>query len=112
MTPSVLVTERSAWAITVVITAGLVLSASAGSTSLPRTVATLASAAVCPGSTATTKLDICPAPGASAATGQVTVPPVSVQPSPDETKLVPAGRTSLAVPPVDGDGPALTTVKV
>ena len=102
--------DRSVSACTVVPSVALSLP-EVESVSLAATVAVLLSAAVCPGSTVTTKLTISLSLTVRAPMAQVTVPPASVQ-SDEELKVTPAGKTSVTVAPVESEGPLLVTVRV
>src|SRR5437016_536795 len=106
----VLVTPRSAEAITEVV-ADAVLLAGFGSASLPLTVAVLVMLPPAAGAVALIVTEAV-APLASEPTAQVTVPEALVQPGLAETKVTPAGRVSVTVEPVLASGPLLATFRV
>src|SRR2546430_2623904 len=76
------------------------------------TVAGLAIGPVAAGLMCTTMVKSWVALGASVPKLQVTVPAVVVHPALAETKLTGAGSTSVAVSPVEAEGPLLVTVRV
>src|SRR5260370_1069438 len=107
----VLVIDRSAWADPIVVVADAVLLAVFGSGSLPFTVAVLVMVPAVAGAVALMVI-VALAPEARLPTVQDTVGAELVLPVLAEPKATQAGRGSVTVTPVAGEGPLLVATTV
>src|SRR3989304_984023 len=106
---SLFATDRAAVGMTVAMSL-VVLSARAGSNSLPATAAVLVIGPSVLG--VTTIVQVATTPLANAPMLQATTPPASEHPAEAELNVAPPGRVSVITAPVASDGPAFVTTTV